>query len=31
MEMPSSLLIEDGNIRHLNEPGQKWSDLKGMI
>lgn len=31
MEMPSSLLIEDGNIRHLNEPGQKWNDLKGMI
>ena len=31
MEMPSSLLIEDGKICHLNEPGQKWSDLKGMI
>jgi len=31
MEMPSSLLIEDGNIRHLNEPGQKWSRLKSLI
>ena len=31
MDMPSSLLIEDGKIRHLNESGQKWSDLKVMI
>ena len=31
MEMPSSLLIEDGNIRHLNEPGQQWSQLKSLI
>ena len=31
MEMPSSLLIEDGHIRHLNEAGQKWNDLKGLI
>jgi ABC-type multidrug transport system ATPase subunit len=31
MDMPSSLLIEDGKIRHLNACGQKWSNLKVMI
>ena len=31
MEMPSTLLIENGKIRFLNEPGQTWSRLKSLL
>jgi ABC-type multidrug transport system ATPase subunit len=31
MEMPSALMIEGLNARHLNEDGQTWSVLKGLM
>jgi ABC-type multidrug transport system ATPase subunit len=31
MEMPSALMIEGHNARHLNEQGQTWSSLKALM
>jgi hypothetical protein len=31
MEMPSALLIEGRNARHLNGGGQTWSQLKNLL
>ncbi|MEO5912675.1 MAG: ATP-binding cassette domain-containing protein [Luteolibacter sp.] len=31
MEMPSALMIEGKNARHLNESGQTWSGLKNLM
>jgi ABC-type multidrug transport system ATPase subunit len=31
MEMPSTLLIEGGRIRYLNQPDQTWSRLKKLL
>ena len=31
MEMPSTLLIEGGKIRYLNQPTQSWSHLKKLL
>jgi ABC-type multidrug transport system ATPase subunit len=31
MEMPSALLIEGQNARHLNDGGQTWSQLKNLL
>lgn len=31
MEMPSTLLIEGGNIRYLKRPGQNWSSLQQLL
>jgi len=31
MAMPSTLLIENGNLRYLHAPGQAWSGLKKLL
>ncbi len=31
MEMPSALLIEGHNARHLNQQGQTWNSLKALL
>ncbi len=31
MALPSTLLIEGGKIRHLQQPGQTWSGLKKLL
>ncbi len=31
MALPSTLLIESGKIRYLNQPGQAWSGLKRLL
>ena len=31
MEMPSALMIEGKNARHLNDVGQTWSELKNLM
>lgn len=31
MSMPSALLIEGNQVRHFNDPGQTWRDLKTLM
>lgn len=31
MEMPSAVMIEGQHIRHFNDPGQTWSELKTLM